>query len=110
MLGIGVGFDTKGSKEGLIPQKPGIEPYTYPIPGNSPSDPQLTCLDSREGWVESVRRLIDSYFTPGAKTVEFDYSEIREKGSPIRGFGGVASGPDPLRRLHQDIVAVLDRM
>ena len=27
----------------------------------------------------------------------FDFSKVRPKGAPIRGFGGVASGPEPLK-------------
>jgi len=32
---------------------------------------------------------------------------VRPRGSPIRGFGGTASGPDVLRRLHEDVDACL---
>jgi ribonucleoside-triphosphate reductase (thioredoxin) len=35
--------------------------------------------------------------------VEFDYSGIRPAGQPINGFGGVAAGPEPLQRLHDQI-------
>eukprot|EP01127_Copromyxa_protea_P016626 TRINITY_DN4968_c0_g1_i1.p1 TRINITY_DN4968_c0_g1~~TRINITY_DN4968_c0_g1_i1.p1 ORF type:complete len:694 (+),score=94.34 TRINITY_DN4968_c0_g1_i1:195-2084(+) len=94
MLGIGVGFDTKGAANGPIPVSPsGFFDYTIP--------------DSREGWVESVRLLIDSYFK-GGKVVRFNYDEIRPKGTPIKGFGGVASGFEPLKRLHEDLTVTLD--
>jgi ribonucleoside-triphosphate reductase (thioredoxin) len=53
----------------------------------------------RLGWVESVRLLMDSYFS-GTAPVVFDYTLVRPAGAPIRGFGGVASGPAPLRDLH----------
>lgn len=55
--------------------------------------------DSREGWVASVRLLIESYTKNGAWHT-FDYSVIRPEGSPIKGFGGTASGPAPLQQLH----------
>ena len=64
--------------------------------------------DTREGWVESVKLLIDSYFT-GSAPVEFDYSNIRPAGAPIKGFGGIASGPEPLMELHKALCDGLDK-
>lgn len=98
MLGVGVGFDTDGV--GM--------PVYQPIylNGNSPSP--VVIPDSREGWVDSVRILLESYFHPGLPIVEFDYSLIRPKGAPIRGFGGVAEGPEPLIKLHDRIRTVLN--
>lgn len=91
MLGVGIGFDLKG--EGKIVVK-GLdtdkESETFVIP------------DTREGWVESVRLLIDAFLT-GGKPIEFDYSDIRPAGEPIKGFGGIASGPEPLEKLHKEI-------
>lgn len=95
MLGVGVGFDTKG--EGKIKiEKPHKEISTFIIE------------DSREGWVESVQKLIESYLLP-TNTVEFDYSKIRPEGTPIKGFGGIASGSKPLEILHQDIRQILNK-
>ena len=90
MLGIGVGFDTKGADKGFTIHAPGDEqPYTIP--------------DTREGWVESMRLLINSYLRPNQPTWVFDYSEIRPEGAPIKTFGGTAAGPDPLKRGHDMI-------
>jgi ribonucleoside-diphosphate reductase alpha chain len=61
--------------------------------------------DSREGWVDALRRLIDSYTSGGARQV-FDFSLIRPAGTPIRGFGGTASGPGVL----QELLANVDRL
>jgi len=96
MLGVGVGFDTKGA-ESVIVKGPNLDRSveSYIIP------------DTREGWVESVRILIDSYFT-GGPAASFNYSLIRKAGEPIKGFGGIASGPDPLEALHKSIQATLD--
>ena len=64
--------------------------------------------DTREGWVESLRLLLESYFH-GFLLVEFDYSLVRPAGVPIKGFGGVSSsGPEPLKDVHEDIRKVLD--
>lgn len=98
MLGVGVGFDTHRhthrSLRNPSHENMGIEVFRIP--------------DSREGWVESVRRLIASYEEPSPR-IEFDYSEIRPAGAPIRGFGGIASGPEPLKRLHEQLRTFLDR-
>ena len=51
--------------------------------------------DSREGWVDSVRVLLDGYFQ-GSKVPKFNYSQIRPQGAPIHGFGGTSSGAGPL--------------
>lgn len=89
MCGVGVGFGIEECSfpEGKIPSS-GIRVYSIP--------------DSREGWVESVRLLLNSYFED-SPTWEFDYTKIRPKGAPLRGFGGKASGPDPLIKLHERI-------
>ena len=88
MLGIGVGFDTRGAGTVLIRQ-PLTETRTYVIP------------DSREGWCESLRLLLASYFADGGPTWEFDYSELRPAGAELKRFGGTASGPGPLQNLHE---------
>jgi ribonucleoside-triphosphate reductase len=97
MLGVGVGFDTKGA--GTIPlyQPISDQTITYTIP------------DSREGWVISVRKSLQSWLRPNQPRVRFDYSLVRKKGEPIKGFGGVASGPGPLRDLHESIDQVMLR-
>lgn len=97
MLGVGVGFDTKGAGKIHIyqPNPDIIRKFIVP--------------DSREGWVDSIRHLIRSY-TSACKEgiVEFDYSEIRPEGSDINGFGGKSSGPGILMELHVLIRAHLD--
>lgn len=62
--------------------------------------------DTREGWVESVGVIITSYLK-GGNPVVFDYSKIRPEGVPIKGFGGKASGPEPLLDLHIMIRKIL---
>tara|TARA_B100000965_G_scaffold405852_1_gene441559 strand:- start:1477 stop:3492 length:2016 start_codon:yes stop_codon:yes gene_type:complete len=97
MLGVGVGFDTKGAGEIVVK---GVDKdrdvQTFEIP------------DTREGWVESLGMLLESYFHGQAK-IEFDYSLIRPAGEPISGFGGVASGYEPLEEVHEEIRKVLEK-
>jgi adenosylcobalamin-dependent ribonucleoside-triphosphate reductase len=101
MLGVGVGFDTLGAGE-IVLQRPELmqaeTPYRFPV---------HVIEDSREGWCESVGELLRAFFL-GEKLPHFNYSAIRPLGSPIRGFGGVASGPAPLVRLHDKIALILD--
>jgi adenosylcobalamin-dependent ribonucleoside-triphosphate reductase len=63
--------------------------------------------DTREGWVESVRMLINSFLRQNQSIQEFNYDLIRPLGAPIKGFGGVASGPQPLIDLHTRIRNVI---
>lgn len=91
MLGVGVGFDDKGSDKEFQIYKPN---KTKQIE---------TIEDSREGWVNSVASLINSYLKPDQNEIEFDYSMIRPFGTPIKTFGGTASGPAPLEKLHSAI-------
>ena len=51
--------------------------------------------DSIEGWADAVRVLVESYFY-GKRRVEFDYSEIRPKGTELVVSGGKAPGAEPL--------------
>ena len=91
MLGVGVGFDTAGAG-------------TLMVAGCGAANPAKTHVidDSREGWVDSLRALLKAHFY-GTEKPTFDYSRIRPAGQPIRGFGGTASGPGVLKRLHDDV-------
>jgi adenosylcobalamin-dependent ribonucleoside-triphosphate reductase len=95
MLGIGVGFDTVGQEKNFMIYAPTEPSSTYEIP------------DTREGWVESVRLLLNSFLRQNQPIQEFDYSLIRPLGAPIKGFGGVASGPQPLIDLHTRLRKVI---
>jgi adenosylcobalamin-dependent ribonucleoside-triphosphate reductase len=91
MLGIGVGFDDKGSDKDFIihePNKAGIVDII---------------TDDRESWARATGDLINSYLKPDQSPITFDYSLIRPYGAPIATFGGTASGPEPLIKLHEAI-------
>jgi len=92
MLGVGCGFDTDGA--GKINWSP------------STSSEPLVIDDSREGWVAALGKLLLWGFGLHPKPL-FDYSLIRPKGTPIRGFGGVAEGPAPLKDLFADIEKII---
>lgn len=91
MLGVGVGFDDKGADKDFTIYESDKNPITE------------TIEDSREGWRDSVVSLINSYLKPDQSPINFSYQEIRPLGTPIKTFGGTASGPDPLIKLHNAI-------
>lgn len=96
MLGVGIGYDTLGAGKVLIVgPHPTIQSIIYEI------------SDTREGWVDSLKVLLQSYVN-GSAPITFNYKSIRPAGTPIKGFGGVASGPDPLRDGHESIRKLLD--
>lgn len=92
MLGIGVGFDTLGSKKRLRIYEPSLTEYeVYQVP------------DTREGWVESVKKLLESYLMPNKPLLYLDTSKVRPAGDLIKTFGGTSAGPAPLERLHEKL-------
>jgi adenosylcobalamin-dependent ribonucleoside-triphosphate reductase len=93
MLGVGVGFDDKGADKD----------FTIFEPKKSDTNIPIIIADTREGWVESTAQLINSYLKPDQESVEFDYTLIRPAGTPIKTFGGVAAGHEPLEKLHNHI-------
>lgn len=95
MLGVGVGGDTKGSGTVVIRQ---------PVTG---TDTHIV-EDSRQGWVELIRRVLLAYSGVGSLPAVVDYSRVRPAGEPIKGFGGIAAGPQPLERCVRQIREILD--
>ena len=94
MVGAGVGFNTAWEGKATMPDKTKAQTFIVP--------------DSKEGWAESVKLLIESY-TKGGPFYRFDYSQIRPAGTPLKSFGGVAAGPEPLQKLHAAIEEIFDR-
>lgn len=71
------------------------------------SGPVHVVEDSREGWVNALRLVIDSH-VGGASTVAISFSYVRPRGSLIKGFGGTASGPGPLAAMLQGVNYLLN--
>lgn len=92
MCGIGVGFDTMGEGRRSI--------VAFVDSGLPRRTVDHVIADSREGWVNSLAALLIYYFFGGEQPL-FDYSLIRPEGSPIRTFGGVSGGPEPLKYMHR---------
>ena len=62
--------------------------------------------DSIEGWADSVKVLMKSYYYGGSH-INFDFSDIRAKGSELVTSGGKAPGPQPLKECLVKIDGIL---
>jgi len=94
MLGVGVGGDTRGKGKVRI-QTPRYTDETYVVG------------DSREGWVDLIHTVLNSFVGRGSYPTNIDYSEVRPRGTPINGFGGVASGSQPMIDLVENLTNLL---
>lgn len=94
LLGVGVAFDTKGAGRITICQ-PQTGEYTHVV------------NDSKEGWCDLVRAVLNAFVGRGLYPAHIDYSKIRPMGSPIRTFGGIAPGPGPLIECIKNIDKIL---
>jgi adenosylcobalamin-dependent ribonucleoside-triphosphate reductase len=95
-LGVGIGFDTRGAGK-LCLSAP------------EPSDEEYVVEDSREGWCKLVKMVLDSYVGKSKLHSNINYSKIRSAGERIKGFGGVASGPGPLKLLVEELSNELNK-
>jgi len=105
MLGVGVSFDTEGAGLSRVGCRPSDEtekisaeagPITHAV------------ADSRKGWCLALRAQLERYLRNGegeewGPEIVFDYSKVRPLGTPLKKFGGVASGPGPLRDLIESL-------
>jgi len=96
--GTGVGFSVQSHHVDKLPeiQRP-----------NSKRSRRYLIGDSIEGWADSVKVLIQSYFKGGSK-IKFDFSDIRPKGSRLVTSGGKAPGPQPLKECLVKVQGILD--
>lgn len=98
MLGVGVGFDVRGANSCMVHEVEQDHNSFFKIP------------DTREGWVDTTCKIIDAYLLSHGRTLPvFDYSGIRPAGAPIKGFGGVAAGPEPLKVLHERVSEIMNK-
>ena len=95
MLGVGVGFDTRGRG-------------TVRIAPPERSDDVHQVADSREGFATALNRLLSAYVGAAALPARWDLSRVRPRGSRLESFGGRAGGPEPLRRMLKRIGDVHD--
>jgi ribonucleoside-triphosphate reductase len=102
MLGAGVGYNIQ--KEHVY-QLPVVKKAK--IVRLDTNDADFIVPDSREGWVNLLEKVLKAHFIEGKG---FTYSTVcvRGKGAPIKGFGGVSSGPEELCWGMQEISKILN--
>jgi ribonucleoside-triphosphate reductase len=91
MLGSGVGFNIQREH---VYQLPKVK-RKVKVTRLDENDADFIVPDSREGWVDLLYRVLKASFKTG-ENFTFATHLIRGKGSPIKGFGGTASGPEDL--------------
>jgi ribonucleoside-triphosphate reductase (thioredoxin) len=96
MCGTGVGFSVEKQ---FISQMPSVKNWAGEGIGVHVVE------DSREGWADSLKVGLKAWFD--GKDVEFDYSKVRPRGARLKTMGGRASGPDPLKKLHNFVRDVI---
>jgi ribonucleotide reductase alpha subunit len=92
MLGTGVGFNIQKHN---IDKLPPVLDVNINITRKDTKDADFIVPDSREGWVSLMEKLFEAYFYKG-KSFSYSTVLIRSAGTKIKGFGGVASGPEDL--------------
>jgi len=93
MCGTGFGFSIEKEEVNKLPEVPEIK--------SGQGLPKRIIADSKAGWADSVKELMDSLYK--GQNLYFDYSEIRLEGARLNTMGGRASGPQPLVKLHDFI-------
>ena len=95
--GTGVGFSVQNHHVEKLPEirKPNVSRTR-----------RYLVADSIEGWADSVKALISSYYK-GTSKLRFDFSDIRPKGAKLITSGGRAPGPQPLRECLVKVEGIL---
>ncbi len=85
MNGTGVGFSVE---EEYTAQMPVVPEELYE------TDTTIIVADSKLGWAKAFKELVSLLY--GGHIPKWDVSKVRPAGSPLKTFGGRASGPEPL--------------
>ena len=95
LCGTGVGFSVERQYINKLPEVPDriFDSRSY-----------IMVHDSKEGWAKALRQLIAMLYA-GERPM-WDVSEIRPAGTPLKTFGGRASGPGPLEDLFRFVVKI----
>lgn len=95
-LGSGVGYNIQKEH---VDKLPIVREWFAPPTRFDNGGADFIVPDSREGWVRLLGKTLKSAFLSHSKekgSFSFSTQAIRGKGTPIKGFGGVASGPEDL--------------
>lgn len=108
MLGSGVGFNIQ--REYVYKLPPVLDTFKPPVRVDA-KDADFIVPDTREGWVQLLHHTLSTaFYKRDSYKPGFTYSThcVRGKGAAIKGFGGVASGPEDLVRGIAQIGLVLE--
>jgi len=98
MCGSGVGFSVERQ---YVNQLPEVPDQLFE------SGPTIIVKDSKEGWAKALRMLIALLYS--GEIPKWDMSKIRPAGTPLKTFGGRASGPRPLDDLFVFIIRIFNQ-
>ncbi len=96
MNGTGVGFSVERQHVSELPVV--AEEFFQ-------TDTTIEVADSKLGWAKALKELIAMLYS--GQIPKWDLSKVRPAGTPLKTFGGRASGPEPLDRLFQFTSEVL---
>jgi ribonucleoside-triphosphate reductase len=98
MNGTGVGFSVE---QKYVDQLPVVPDELFP------TETTILVADSKLGWAKALKELVHLLYAgqiPG-----WDTTKVRPAGSPLKVFGGRASGPEPLEDLFRFVVATFKK-
>jgi adenosylcobalamin-dependent ribonucleoside-triphosphate reductase len=103
MLGCGVGASIERKHVDKIPPVSANDVHVTRVDSK---DVDFIVPDNREGWIHLLKKTMRAFFVTGKS---FTYSTvcIRSKGTPIKSFGGVASGPEELVKGISEICEII---
>ena len=93
MNGTGVGFSVE---EEYTNQLPIVPEDLYD------TDTVIVVADSKLGWAKALKELVSLLY--GGHIPKWDVSKVRAAGTPLKTFGGRASGPEPLVDLFNFVI------
>jgi len=95
-LGAGVGYNIQRKH---VEKLPTVKEWFKAPTRTDDGGADFIIPDSREGWVRFLGKVLKAAFLSDREekgTFTYSTRTVRGKGSPIKGFGGVASGPEDL--------------
>lgn len=94
LCGTGVGFSVERQYVNKLPL----------IPDEFVDGETIVVEDSKEGWADSLRQLIEALYSGVLRG--WDVSKVRPAGARLKTFGGRASGPAPLIELFEFVTKI----
>ena len=122
MLGCGVGFRVLRSDVAQLPRfRQDFKVVPLPVellPADQRQESttmeingrvvRITVGDSRQGWVDALGMLLKLTCENDAfEAIEYDFNHVRPYGDRIKGFGGTASGYEPLRKMLLEVANII---